>query len=338
INLVGTIQIVTNPNAGGTGVPVSLWTPQSLNGNGTGNSCYANEFYSSGGTVDWSHVATLPTFPLCDDCSCNGSLSYAHGKTVTNGIDSLSGDDNSATGGNGQVHVYADQTKTEFPCDLFQQIFGVQAWSDTSPVDGFCETHIMTAFQNPSNTSQYIKMGVDEAYLYSYAGYILANASRTYPICTDSTCAATVGTISAAALRTTSQTVASQSGLVWCQDGSLCATGTVDSPVLMVFDGGSDGGSPNLTNSGNIYGMVFGRSTGKATSGVLSVSTGGDASFSMSGNGVVYGSIVLQGTTSHLNGTSAVVYNKDILNNLANSDAFVKFGGMPASWSDRVSY
>ena len=79
INLVGTIQVVTNPNAGGTGVPVSLWTPKSLNGNGTGNSCYANEFYSSGGSVDWSHASTLPNFPLCDDCSCNGSLSSVKG-------------------------------------------------------------------------------------------------------------------------------------------------------------------------------------------------------------------------------------------------------------------
>jgi Tfp pilus assembly protein PilX len=338
INLVGTIQIVTNPNSGGTGVPVSLWTPQSLNGNGTGNSCYANEFYASG-TVDWSHVATLPTFPLCDNCSCNGSLSYAHGNTVSNGIDSLSADDNSAGGGNGAVHVDADQTKTEFPCDLFQQIFGVQAWSDTSPVDGFCETHIMTTYTNPNNTSQIVTMGVDEAYLYTYAGYIKANASRTY------TCVSGCTTLTAAALRNTvasgtqpDQTAAKNYGLVWCQDGSVCERGTADTPVLMVFDGGSDGGSPNLTIGGNIYGMVFGRSTGKATSGVLTKSTGGDASFSMSSNAVVYGSIVLQGTTGHLNGTSAVVYNKDILTNLANSDAFVKFGGMPGSWSDRLSY
>jgi hypothetical protein len=337
INLVGTIQIVTNPNGAGRGVPVSLWTPKSLNGNGTGNSCYANEFYSSGGSVDWSHAATLPDFPLCDDCSCNGSLSYAHGNTVTNGIDSLSADDNSASGGNGGVIVSADQTVTEFPCDLFQQVFGVQAWRDalpttsTPPGDGFCETHIMTSYTNPNNTAQVVSMGVDEAYLYNYAGYIKPASGRTYACVSGCT-----GSLTATALINTSkgQGTAKNSGLVWCQDGTLCARGSADAPVLVVFDGSG----PNLTNGGNIYGMVFGRSTGLSTGGVIDQATGGDASFTMSGNGVIYGSVVLQGTTGHLNGTSAVVYNKNILTNLQNGSGFVQFATIPGSWSDRVSY
>jgi Tfp pilus assembly protein PilX len=336
INLVGTIQVVTNPNAGGTGVPVSLWTPKSLNGNGTGNTCYANEYYSSGGTVDWSYASTLPTFPLCDDCSCNGSLSYAHGNTVSNGIDSLSADDNSATGGNAGVTLSADPTKTEFPCDLFQQIFGVQAWADnqpttgTPPGDGFCETHIMTTYTNPNNSTQVVRMGVDEAYLYANAGYVKPLSGRTYACVSGCT-----GTLTATQLIDAGQGqgTAKTSGLVWCQDGSLCAQGSPAAPVLLVFDGTG----PNLTNSGNVYGMIFGRSTGGST-GVLDASTGGDASFTMSGNGVVYGSIVLQGSTGHLNGTSAVVYNQDVLTVLKNNGSFVKFAGVPGSWSDRVSY
>jgi hypothetical protein len=349
INLVGTIQVVTNPNAGGTGVPVSLWTPKSLNGNGTGNTCYANEFYSSGGTVDWSHADTLPTFPLCDDCSCDGSLSYAKGNTVSNGIDSLSADDNTATGGNGGVTVSADQTKTEFPCDLFQQIFGTQAWEDVDPLDGFCETHVMTEYTNPNNTAQKVWMGADEAYLYANAGYVKPSTSRTYHCVSGCT-----GTLSATALVNTaqspSQATSQNSGLVWCQDGSMCAHGTPEAPVLMVFDGSG----PDITGSGNVYGMVFGRSTGLNTSGgcttaaatsttdkpvcVLDVATGGDASFSMHSNGVIYGSIVVQGTTGKLNGTSAVVYNQDVLTVLKNNGSFVKFAGVPGSWSDRVSY
>lgn len=336
INLVGTIQVVTNPNSGGTGVPVSLWTPKSLNGNGTGNSCYANEFYSSGGSVDWSHASALPNFPLCDDCSCNGSLSSVKGNSVSNGIDSLSGDDNSATGGNGAVLVSADQTKTEFPCDLFQQVFGVQAWEDdlptgTPPGDGFCETHIMTTYTNPNNTTQVVTMGVDEAYLYANAGYIKP-ATRNY------TCVSGCTTLTAAQLINTtaspSQATAADSGLVWCQDGSMCAHGSPEAPVLMVFDGSG----PDITGSGNVYGMVFGRSTGLATGGVLSATTGGDATFTMHSNNVVYGSIVLQGSTGKLNGTSAVVYNQDVLTTLKNNPNFIKFSGVPGSWSDRVSY
>ena len=368
INLVGTIQIVTNPNGGGTGVPVSIWTPQSLNGNGTGNSCYANEFYTSGGTVDWSHTG-LTSFPLCDDCSCDGSLSSVKGNSVSNGIDSLSGDDNSASGGNAAVHVDSDQSKTEFPCDLFQQIFGISAWEDdwnqtsagsfteatngasgTAATaadkgkygDGFCETHIMVAFQNPNNTSQYVKMGADEAYLYSYAGYIKAKSTRTYPVCTDSTCASTSGTVTAASLRQSSQTTALNYGLVWCQDGTMCATGTADNPALIVFDGSG----PDVTAS-DVYGFVFGRSVDDGSTGdttapdnstVLERIAGGDANFTMHSNGALYGAIVLQGTTGHLNGTSDVVYNKDILTNLAKEPGNTQFGGMPGSWSDRTSY
>lgn len=334
ISLVGTIQVVTNPNAGGTGVPVSLWTPQSLNGGGTGNSCYANEFYSSGGTVDWSHASTLPTFPLCDDCSCNGSLSNVKGNTVSNGIDSLSLDDNSATGGNGGVRVTADPATSEFPCDLFQQVFGAQAWEDKTPVDGFCETHIMTTYTNPNNSAQVVSMGVDEAYLYANSGYIKPATGRTY------TCVSGCTTLTASQLintsATPSQATSQNSGLVWCQDGSLCAHGTADAPALVVFDASDN--PPNLTNSGNVYGLIFGRSTGETTAGVLNFATGGDAKFTMSGNDVIYGSIVLQGTTGPLNGTSSVVYNKDVLTTLQQNPGFTKFTGVPGSWSDRVSY
>jgi len=195
--------------------------------------------------------------------------------------------------------------------------------------DGFCETHIMTTYTDPNNTGNSYTMGVDEAYLYTYAGYIVPDSSRTYPCA--SGCS---GPISAAALRTTKQTVAKNSCLVWCQDGSLCAQGTADAPVLMVWDGSG----PDLTGSGDDYGLFFGRSTGLATGGVLSATTGGDATFTMHSKGVVYGAIVLQGETGQLNGTSAVVYNKDVLQALANGGGFTKAGGLPGSWNDQTSY
>lgn len=135
----------------------------------------------------------------------------------------------------------------------------------------------------------------------------------------------------------------------------MCAHGTPEAPVLMVFDGSG----PDITGSGNVYGMVFGRSTGYGSNAdgcaisatlapnvstvakpicKLDVATGGDSSFTMHSTGVIYGSIVVQGTTGKLNGTSAVVYNQDVLTVLKNSSSFVKFAGVPGSWSDRVSY
>jgi Tfp pilus assembly protein PilX len=345
VNIYGTLQVVTNPNAAGTGEPVSIWSPQSSTGHGTANTCYANDFYT-GGSVDWSHAAALPTFPLCDSCSCNPSLSSVSGNDISNhNIDIIDGVDATlnGTGGNNALHLDADQTKTEFPCDLFQKIFNVQAWEDdlpsgSPPGDGFCETHLLTTYTNPNNTNQVVIMGKDDAYLYANANYILP-ASRTYPCF--SGC---VGTLTATALRDSTQTTATQSGLVWCQDGSLCATGTPELPVLVVIDGGT-------TLSGDIYGLVFLKSTddtstfaanypspGKHVPTGVSLATGGNATLDMHANGTVYGSIVLQGTSGHINGTSAVVYNQDVLTALQNSGSFVKFGGVPGGWTDKTSY
>src|SRR5690606_516127 len=45
INVTGGLQIVTNPNGGGAGVPVSVWTRSDITKTGTPNTCYADEFF-----------------------------------------------------------------------------------------------------------------------------------------------------------------------------------------------------------------------------------------------------------------------------------------------------
>jgi hypothetical protein len=259
------------------------------------------------------------------------------------GIDFLDGTDATAEGGNAAVHVDADQSKTEFPCDLFQNVFGVQAWEDNSPKDGFCETHKLTTFTNPNNTNQVVTMGADEAYLFKYADYIKipATGQMTFPCV--SGCS---GSLMASDLRTAAQAVAANSGLVWCQDGSQCAvgsdgnSGSPEDPVLMVIDGGT-------AIDGNVYGMLFMRSTdsntyvaGASTSGpaVLDVATGGNATFAANANDAIYGSVIVQGSTGKINGNLAIISNKDILTILDTDLGSPKFGGVPGGWSDRISY
>jgi hypothetical protein len=53
---------------------------------------------------------------------------------------------------------------------------------------------------------------------------------------------------------------------------------------------------------------------------------------------VVYGAMVVQGSATKLNGSNSVVYNGDIMHSLLNDPSFIKFGGVPGGWSDRVSY
>ena len=104
----GTAEIVPNPNAGGIGVPVSVW----MNAN---NSCPSGAAIdpSSGSWAtceyhEWYETLSLPDDVVCPgNCSCTQaeSISYTMSQEDTLGIDLISDPD--------------------FPCDLFQFYFGV---------------------------------------------------------------------------------------------------------------------------------------------------------------------------------------------------------------------
>ena len=104
----GTAEVVPNPNAGGVGVPISVW----MN---------ANESCSGGAVIDpssgswatcemheWYETYAMPEDYACPGtCSCSEaeSISYTHSTSDTLGID-----------------LVADPS---FPCDLFQFYFGI---------------------------------------------------------------------------------------------------------------------------------------------------------------------------------------------------------------------
>ena len=343
IDLTGTLQIVTNPNSGGTGVPVSVWTRKDVNKTGTPNTCYYNEFlHNSSGSSNGTIYADAgsPNFPLCDNCGCAGadSLSYdSSGNKQQNGIDILQNStlntDYSVALTNGYANY--DVKPAEFPCDLFQQIFATQAWTDADG-DGFCEKKLMTTYKNP-NTGASVTMGVDEAYLYTNATTIIPSGSTSglNLLNTSPSQADPYGNYPSSSYR----------GLVWCQTncgvGSNKQLGTATNPVLLVSD---DCG----TIQGTVFGMVFCRSLNAAgntltpaagyTMAAAVITKGGNASYSMNAGAVVYGSVVIQGIVNKANGTSAVVYNKDVLTNLAKCTCFTPNGGLSGSWSDRTSY
>ena len=330
VDLTGTLQVVTNPNSAGTGVPVSIWTRKDTNKTGTPNTCYYNEFLrNSSGSANGTIYADTgsPNFPLCDNCNCAGSdsLSYdTSGNKQTKGIDILDG-----TGGGANSAVGA----TEFPCDLFQQIFGVQAWQDADG-DGFCEKKLLTTYKNP-NTGVSVTMGVDEAYLFTNAQTIIPSAATT---------AANLATAAQLA-QPGSYPSSAYSGMVWCQTGCTIGSntqmGTATNPVLLVIDG-------SASIRGTVFGLVFLRSldaagntltpAGGYTMSASVINNGGNAQLSMNAGATVYGSVVIQGIVNKVNGTSAVVYNKDVLTNLVNNPNFTPFGGVSGSWTDSTSY
>jgi len=105
----GSAEIVPNPNAGGVGVPISVWMPvdQSCQGSSSlidpsGGSWATCEMH------EWYGTDVLPDDYACPgNCSCelNESISYTHANEDKLGIDLVQ--------------------DADFPCDLFQFYFAV---------------------------------------------------------------------------------------------------------------------------------------------------------------------------------------------------------------------
>lgn len=314
VDISGGLQVVTNPNGGGPGVPVSVWTRKDMTKHGTPNTCYLDEFLRFGAQQNSPPRYEGETkIVVCDNCGCpiEHTLSYqSSGNLQQEGIDILDVDSNSGTN--------HDVRPEEFPCDLFEQVFGVKSWNDTNN-DRFCETKIMTTYKNP-NTGVNVPMGVDEAFLYTNAVKIKTNDTTAQ------------GLMRPGQAYNLPYPSAAASGLIWCQTecsiGSNQQMGSPDHPVLLVIDGAA-------SIQGRVFGMVFMRSTGST----LDPATGGTATLDMNAGASVYGSVIVQGKIDKANGTAAIIYNADVLSNLANDPSNNKFGGIPGGWADdRVSY
>lgn len=327
VDVTGGLQIVTNPNAAGAGVPVSVWTRKDLTKTGTPNTCYFDEF------TRFTKGSVTPTIEdgivVCDDCQCDlapdSSLSYdSSGNKQDEGIDILDIDSNQG--------VNFDVVPSEFPCDLFEFVFGVKSWNDTDG-DSFCETKLLTQYKNP-NTGVATTMGVDEAFLFKNALRVIPSAETT-----------AANLLNASQVATSAYLTSAASGLVWCQTGCDIGAnqqvGTPSRPVLLVIDG-----------SARIQGRVFGLILLRSKAGALTITpaagyvmsatevqNGGNATLDMNAGATVYGSVVVQGQIDKANGTAAIVYNADVLINLTNDPASQRFAGVPGGWSDeRVSY
>ncbi len=118
INLGGNIELVTNPNGGGPGVPLSAWSNQSVTIGSNAVTCQLGEFLESGTpTLDPnSGVYTCPASGggscSCSHANATGQLSYKDNHTV--------GGATGATQNGGDILGNA----TPFPPDLFAYVFG----------------------------------------------------------------------------------------------------------------------------------------------------------------------------------------------------------------------
>lgn len=341
VDVTGTLQIVTNPNAGGDGVPVSVWTRKDVKKTGTANTCYADEFFRYGAKNN-----SPPTFLgtnntiVCDTCQCDSdhSLSYDNsGNPQDEGIDILDVEGDSDTARTDQdgtnYNVRSDEHSyptCEFPPDLFAHLFGVDAWEDVDH-DCFAEKKIMEKFTNP-NTGVEEMIGADEVFLFenatkiinpTAAGIARRDSDQVYDDAYPST---------------------DLSGLIWCQQdcdvGSNTTLGSPDHPVVLVIDG-------SARIQGKVFGLVFMRSTADGATVTASdgytmtddeIAAGGNATLDMNAGAAVYGSVVVQGAIDKANGTAAVIYSETVLNAIGESEDNNRYGTLPGAWNDRSTY
>jgi Tfp pilus assembly protein PilX len=117
IPITGTFHVVANPNGGGPGVPVSVWSESDVTGSGSGATCHIQEFLDSdspSGSQSYTDPLTGEThdITLCTSCTCPASDPISD--SGIENYDILDIDSN--------VGVNPDTT---FPTDLFQYVFGI---------------------------------------------------------------------------------------------------------------------------------------------------------------------------------------------------------------------
>jgi len=371
VDITGGIQVVTNPDSGGNGVPVSVWTRKAVDKTGTPNTCYFDDFirdqknnahpaFEDDSQGDPSNVVT------CDTCECSSSISYASsGNNPDMGIDILEVSTVPVIGTTAcTTALYAagsckananiklpDTSKSppvyEFPCDMFQYVFGVQAWDDNDS-DGFCETRKLTSDFSPADGSALPTggIGVDEAFLYNNATKIIPGTLHPQ------------GWIDASKLDTTCSSLTDSvgntaaGGLIWIQFGETACDGgtgaafvsgsqwgTPDKPVVIVADGNVAGTSTIGNFHARMFGLLFVRSPDSPLSPTTGAATSGrGGSLFMNAGSVIYGSVVVQGPVTKGNGTASIVYQKTVLNNLLTLSSLNPFAPVPASWTDRYAY
>jgi Tfp pilus assembly protein PilX len=367
VDLTGNGTFTPNPNAGGPGVPVTVWTPGciAVQGAGTVHTCYLEDWmradsgqYSFATNSDGS---TSTDFVVCTSngnkaCSCTNSNSLTTGPgTVSVGIDILS---NNSSPGCQSIPVTGtpgctaglnckadyDVQPTEYPCDLCQYVFGVSAWDDRavqspSVANSACNE---AGASMPSgggdcfceyhkSTTVQMADGTTQTVGYDEA-YLYKKATYILSVSTHS------NWVDAGKLASNCSDLAAKAattgGLLWDQTGGCLASGIQfgypDKPVILVSDG-----SAGLKQN-NMFGIVFVRDTTPA--GQSTTKYGGVASFTADSSGTIYGSVIVQGSVTKFNGSAAVIYNNLIGTNLGLENSLNSASPVPGSWTDRYSY
>lgn len=117
------------------------------------------------------------------------------------------------------------------------------------------------------------------------------------------------------------------SGLFWSENAcsvTRAQVGTPAAPMMLVVE------RDVTVQSDMVFGVIF------------KFSRPGDATvyaLRLNGGGTLYGAFVVDDNGSGtLNGTYALVYDAEVMRNLANAPGFLRLGPLPGSWTDLAAY
>ncbi len=309
---LGNAEIVANPNAGGPGVPASIWSPcpVDIEAGTTGaadpfNLCPAAG--SSGiGSVITCHLGEylqgrpredlLTICPFQNNaCGCpgldEGSLSGKTGNTRREGIDILDRDGNT---GLPDVQYFPREPYDNANDPLDDSLFEVIFAQDVVP-EGEVNVAATCAGNDPGGTA--------------------------------TTDCAKVALAELGAVATTCSALNENStGLFWIPlgrcDGFPSQIGSPDAPAVIVIE--AEETTLQMTGNSVLFGMLYVRSsTNKAT-------------FAPRGSVKIYGMAIVEGFADPKGGFT-LVYSEEVANAINNSPAFTQFAPVPGSWLDSTT-
>lgn len=339
VDVGGGLQIVTAPNAGGNGVPVSVWTRLQMTKSGTPNTCYLEEFLRQGGTTAGLGPQYFDGITVCHTCSCpgDGSLSFPKsGNQACQGMDIVDIDNNEAN--DCSVDPNLDIRRSEFPKDLFAFVFGQRGWNDADQGAGgdtyankefnFAETRRISACTYPDPATQ----APVTANLPEDTCYLLNIKTKTHigdGVNDQNECDA-IGAASKGIIWVHSQTIDGMPGYD-CDVTNVDDIGTPSHPVALIYDG-------QLTNVHfRLYGLLFVREPNASTT--LDKDIGGSAVLGLNAGATIYGAAIIQGRVmAGGGGSAAIVYNESVLGNLLQDPSLESPTSLPGSWTDKLRY
>jgi len=315
---LGNGSIVASANAGGYGVPGSIWSPNNVDVDGSGGggigsftTCHLGDFLGS------VPVANLETSN--PGCAGNGNTGCGCSNVAKGSPDMLSGhfggsyeqegpDILDADGNHGSSYSYASgsvQNVTQPDITFFPGKNAAGTCLDDSTDatdDNLFEWIFNTDVNNASTCSTAEDFAKEDAYLDGQGGTLISNDCSSLDT--------------------------SSSGLYYSAstDTTSCSIGNVgapDHPVVVVVNG------PIQFNGGNFFGMLFIRYTGTGTPP--------DPLLHIAGNGNVFGSVVVNGNVDG-NGNFNLVYVDTSTGTPGKKlPPTTRFGRLPGSWLDSTS-